>query len=170
MIAISDTSPICHLPLIKKIDLLPIYFQKIIIPPQVLAELIHPHAPESVRSFCKYLPSWLEMRSPQHIIKLPRLGLGEEAAINLAKELKADLLLIDDKFGRDTAMKSPFSLNIIGTLGLLEKAASENRIQLCEVINQLLQPISTSAQNLYVKWSKIYNCFKKRLRLLFNFI
>jgi predicted nucleic acid-binding protein len=56
------------------------------------------------------------------------LHAGESAAINLALELKADLLLIDEKDGRRAAAARhiPFT----GTVGVLELAASRKLLDL----------------------------------------
>ncbi len=69
---------------------------------------------------------------------LPPLGIGEEAAINLAMEVQANLLIIDDKCGRNVAVNSPFNLEVTGTVGLLEVAADENLINFELALNQLV--------------------------------
>ena len=52
----SDTSPIHYLLLIGEINLLPKQFQEILIPPAVVAELSHPHAPQIVARWATNLP------------------------------------------------------------------------------------------------------------------
>ena len=47
---IADTGPINYLVLIGNIDLLPILFEKVILPSAVQAELADPDAPPSVRN------------------------------------------------------------------------------------------------------------------------
>jgi predicted nucleic acid-binding protein len=48
VIAVSDTSPLCYLILIAKIDLLPKLFGQISVPRAVVDELRHDDAPELV--------------------------------------------------------------------------------------------------------------------------
>lgn len=60
------------------------------------------------------------------------LDEGESEAILLAKDLDADLLLIDDLAGRRTA--TTHGINVMGTLGILDKASDENMIQNLEKI------------------------------------
>lgn len=46
---------------------------------------------------------------------------GEREAIQLAEESTADLLLMDERAGREEALKR--NLPVVGTLGILERAA-----------------------------------------------
>jgi len=57
--------------------------------------------------------------------------------ILLAKQMPADLLLIDDKAGRMTAKEH--SLTLMGTLGILELAEIQGQIDLSKVLQKLLQ-------------------------------
>jgi predicted nucleic acid-binding protein len=58
-------------------------------------------------------------------------------AITLAQTLPADLLIIDERLGRQIACDR--ELAIIGTLGILDDAASQGLIDLAETIAQLQQ-------------------------------
>lgn len=60
-------------------------------------------------------PAWLVLESPRTLMDLP-LGEGERAAISLAVERRADLLLVDDKKARACAVSA--GLRIMGTLGV----------------------------------------------------
>ena len=85
---IADTGPINYLILIGSIDLLPVLFDKVILPSAVQAELIDPDAPPSVRSWIANRPAWLQVhetpkgQSGQASAK--GLDEGETAAIALA--------------------------------------------------------------------------------------
>lgn len=135
MLVVADSSPVHYLVLIHQTDLFPKLFGEIIIPEQVARELSHPNAPQSVRDLIDHPPDWLKVRSPQSIEHIPKIDEGEEAAISLAREAHADLLLIDDLDGREAARR--LGLRIIGTLGVLELAAGRGLVDLPTVIRDL---------------------------------
>jgi predicted nucleic acid-binding protein len=65
------------------------------------------------------------------------LDEGEAEAIILAKELNADLLILDEKLGRDYAKK--LNVRITGTLGVLLKAKEMGLIDsVRELLNVLV--------------------------------
>ena len=136
-IVISDTSPINYLLLVRQQDIFPQLFGKVIIPEAVLRELQSAAAPRAVRQWVAERPDWLEMKRPTTPLKtrLSQLDEGEREAIQLALELKADLLLIDERAGREEALK--LSLPVIGTLGILEKAAERGMIDFARVLGDL---------------------------------
>ena len=136
MIVIADTSPINYLLLIDQIDLLPRLFQKIVIPEVVRDEMIAPGAPLVLQKWIANPPSWLTIQAVSVIDEtLSTLDPGEQAAITLAQTLSADLLIIDERLGRKIA--SDRGLAVIGTLGILDDAATQGFIDLPETIAQL---------------------------------
>lgn len=54
------------------------------------------------------------------------LGAGESEAISLAEDLKADLVLIDDRKARRKAIEH--RLKVAGTINILESAAKRNLV------------------------------------------
>src|SRR5262249_7622931 len=101
VVVVADTSPICYLILIGKVDLLEALFKRVCIPYAVQEELAHPAAPALLGPWIAGPPGWLEIRpaSPEEA-ELSRLHPGEREAILLASELRADLVLLDDKRAR----------------------------------------------------------------------
>jgi predicted nucleic acid-binding protein len=128
MLVIADSSPLIVLINIAHIDLLPALFGQVFIPPEVIAELRQPNRPQVVQDFGASGRAWLLERAPAAIESIPALHAGEVAAICLARELKADLLLIDEMRGRKAAADRhiPFT----GTIGVLELAADRGLIDL----------------------------------------
>ena len=138
MIVVSDTSPINYLLLIDQIDLLPRLFQQIIIPDVVQEEMLAPGAPLVLQKWIANPPSWLKIQAISVVDEtINSLDLGEQAAITLAQTLPADLLIIDERLGRQLAAER--GLPIIGTLGILDDAASQGLIALTETIARLQQ-------------------------------
>ena len=117
MIVISDTSPIRGLISIDRIELLHKIFYYVNIPEAVRNELLQINTLKDQITFFLN-QSWVsikkitEEKKLEHLLKY--LDRGESEAIILAKEIGADLLLIDESKGRKIAK----SLNV-DTLGLI---------------------------------------------------
>lgn len=118
MLVIADSSPLIVLINIGHVNALPELFGSIAIPPQVAAELTTARRPAGVRAFMATMPPWLIVRAPMMNAPIPLLQAGEIAAINLATEINADLLLIDEIQGRKAAFER--KIKFTGTIGVLE--------------------------------------------------
>lgn len=100
MIVVSDTSPLNYLILINAIDVLPRLFPEIHAPALVMDELRRLRAPESARGWADSPPQRLRVSTPATTVATSvRLDPGEAQAIALAKELRADAILIDERKG-----------------------------------------------------------------------
>jgi predicted nucleic acid-binding protein len=130
MLVVADSSPLVALINIGHVAVLPALFGQVIIPPEVAAELHQPNRPQGVRDFLASGQAWLEERVPVDIEQIPGLHAGELAAISLARVLKADLLLVDDRRGRKAAAERQIPLT--GTIGVLEFAADRGLLDLAE--------------------------------------
>lgn len=139
MIVVSDTSPLCYLLLIDLIEVLPQLFGRVIIPEKVRNELLSPAAPQVVSKWISQPPDWLEVQIILDRINpaLNQLDLGEQEAITLALELKADLILLDDLAARRIATQ--LQVNIVGVLGILVSAAEKGLIDVTAAIERLQQ-------------------------------
>lgn len=136
MIVISDTSPINYLLLINQIDLLPRLFQQIIVPDVVRDEMVAASAPLVLQQWIANPPPWLTIQTVSVVDEtLDALDPGEQAAISLAQTLPADLLIIDERLGRQIA--SDRGIPVIGTLGILDDAASQGFVELSDAIARL---------------------------------
>ena len=135
MIVVSDTSPLNYLVLIGHIDILPTLFGRVIVPPIVLLELQHSRAPATVRKWADHPPSWREVRAPTTTAEFGNLGAGETDAITVAQELRADIILIDDRAGTRATQK--LGLQDIGTLGVIKMAAQRQLLSFRDAISAL---------------------------------
>jgi predicted nucleic acid-binding protein len=135
MIVVSDTSPLNYLVLIGQTDLLPKMFGRVVTCAAVIEEMLHPAAPDAVRRWAGNIPEWLEVMTPMATTAIERLGAGEADAIALAEQLNAELLLIDDEFGKQVATER--GLHVTGTLGILDQAAAHRLLDIESAINAL---------------------------------
>jgi len=104
MLVVADASPLVGLVKIGHADVLHALYGEVVIPPKVAEELTSPRRPGEVRAFMASAPPWLSVRAPMRLEAIPDLDAGEVEAISLAKELRADLLLIDEAKGREAAI------------------------------------------------------------------
>jgi predicted nucleic acid-binding protein len=137
MIVVADASPLRYLVLIDEVEILSGIYGCVLIPPAVKKELTQPRTPEVVRRWIVESPKWLEVRTPRPPQpEFPAtLGAGEQEAIVLAEQARADALLIDDWAGRQEAKRR--KLNVVGTLRILSSAAEEGLIDLPAAIARL---------------------------------
>lgn len=140
MLVVSDSSPLRYLIVIRKPELLPSLFGKVWIPFAVADELSTRSTPEAVRAVIEQRPPWLAIRNPLGATLMEvdsALDSGERAALALARDLNADLVLVDDAAGRREAKS--FHLRITGTLGILRLAAERGLIDVPDVVSKLRQ-------------------------------
>lgn len=121
MRVVSNTSPLCNLAVIGRLDLLKRRYGAVVIPVEVereLAVLSHPAARTSLSA--AMADGWLKVErsvsSSSLVLPFP-LDAGEAAALTLAATTHADVLLIDEKRGRKAARQ--LRLPISGLLGEL---------------------------------------------------
>jgi uncharacterized protein len=112
MIVVSDTSPLTALLTVGEADLLLKLFDEVIVPEAVRNELLRGHPT---------IPVWLRVQAVKNHAEVARfaqtLDNGEAEAIELAKELRADRLLMDERKGRRVASQE--GIQVIGLLGVV---------------------------------------------------
>jgi len=129
MIVVSDTSALSNPALVDQIWLLEAIYQTVIIPDVVAHELAAASNP-TISAILQL--DWIQTQSltnPQLANQLQQdrgLDAGEANAIALALDLQADDLLIDERLGRQEAIR--LGLSIIGILGILLVAKQRSLI------------------------------------------
>lgn len=120
MRVVSDTSPLSNLAIIGRLDLLKQRYGTVRIPPAVaqeLSALSHPVAKGRITA--ALAEGWLVVENPPApppALPFP-LDAGETEAIALALATQADVLLMDEKRGREAARRN--GLTVAGALGEL---------------------------------------------------
>ena len=136
-LVVSDTSPLHYLILCGAENVLPRLFRRVFVPPTVFRELQHPNTPTLARQWATALPPWVVLQAPKVVDLALDIDAGEQEAISSARELNADALLIDDRAGRTAALR--YGLPVIGTVAVLEQAATRGFLDLPEVLERLRQ-------------------------------
>jgi predicted nucleic acid-binding protein len=106
MIVVCDMGPLHYLVLMDTDSILPQLFTRVLTPPAVLMEMRRPETPELVQRWAASPPQWLEVKQPSHIENIPALGQkgtrgeGDRAVIALAREERANFVVMDDMKAR----------------------------------------------------------------------
>lgn len=144
MIVVSDTSVILNLCFLGQEALLSQLFGTVYAPPQVEAEFVR-LASVDVRFQGLVFPAFIQRCPPKTTAHAwahsPVLHGGEVAALSLALELGADLVLMDEAEGRAAA--AALNLRTMGLLGILAQARSRSLIP---AISPLLDRLQADAR------------------------
>jgi predicted nucleic acid-binding protein len=148
VVVVSNTTPLNYLILIDAENVLLHLFTRVLVPPAVIAELSRPATPQRVRRWIASRPAWLEVTGGLTTADPALLNLdeGEREAIGVAEALDADLLLMDERDGVRVARKR--GLTVVGTLGILDRAAEQRLIELPVAIARLQQTTFRAAPQL----------------------
>ena len=129
MIVVSDSTILIGLAKIGELNLLKKVFSKIYIPEEVFKEVVEKGRKKPGSEDIK-TASWIKSKSVKDKIQVAflmgNLEKGEAEVLVLAKELKADLVLVDEEKARKSAAIAGF--DIMGLLGLLVLAKKLNLI------------------------------------------
>ena len=116
-------------------------FTQLLLPGEVLAELLDQGAPSLVRAWASAPPPWISIRVPPESYRsgagdgLDRLHPGERAAILLAESVDAALILVDERSARRVAAGR--GLRVTGLLGVLVEAANRGFVDLATAVDRL---------------------------------
>jgi predicted nucleic acid-binding protein len=120
MIIVSDTSALGNLAIVDQLTLLQALYNTVVIPDVVAQELSNAASP---KIYTILSLEWIQVQSITNqamadaLQQNSNLDLGESHAIVLALEEQADELLIDERRGRQEAIR--LGIPIIGILGVL---------------------------------------------------
>lgn len=153
MLIVCDSSTLISLSSINHLWILKKLSDRVIIPEKVYEEVVivgsgKPGAIEIGKS------AWLERKTAANLDYVKKLckilNTGESEAIALAKELKADLIVLDDELARKIARNEGFKVS--GLLALLVKAKEEQLIPSVKpILNELKAKGFYLSETLYNK-------------------
>ncbi|MBI4946555.1 MAG: DUF3368 domain-containing protein [Bacteroidetes bacterium] len=125
---VSNTTPLLTLLKISKLNLLKEIYGEIIIPDAVYEEIEHGKNMKYYTDLKKL--DWIKISSvknkndSRYFIDLDK---GEAEVIILAEENNADIVIIDERIGREYA--NYYKLKVTGTIGILLKAKQKGLIK-----------------------------------------
>lgn len=140
-VVVADASPIIHLDRAGCLDLLPALFRAVHVPKIVATEIA---AGRELGLTVPDLSSlgWIRIDADlgdPDVERLPGLDAGEIAALSLARSIRADFVLIDDRAGREAAVR--LRLRFLGTAGMLVLA---KRREVIPAVRPLLDELATT--------------------------
>jgi hypothetical protein len=135
MIVVADASPLIALARIGRLELLRALFGTLVLPNAVWREVTEAGR-DKAGAATVLLADWIGRRdvSDQGLVALLRqdLGAGEAEAIALAREVSADLVLLDERLGRAAAKR--LGLRVTGLVGVLIEARERGLLADAEAV------------------------------------
>ena len=129
MTIVCDTSPLLLFARADRLRLLPALYQTVVVPGAVLQE-VNVQADEPARQIQVHVQQDVFQRKEARGRSLDavgeNMGRGERAAIALARELDAELVVLDDEQGRTEARRH--GLSVTGSIGILIEAKERDVI------------------------------------------
>ncbi|MDI6640329.1 MAG: DUF3368 domain-containing protein [Methanocellales archaeon] len=149
MKAVSNSTSLIYLAKTNKLSLLRDVFKTVIIPPEVFNEVVVRGREEGYSEVIAIEEAirdkWLEVKDAKVDSKLLEIARevdkGEVEAISLGRNVKADLILIDDATGRKVA--ESFGLNVKGTLYVILRGLKKNVLSKKEAKDYILELVSS---------------------------
>jgi len=143
-----NASPLIYLGKKRRIDLMKVMFEKILIPPEVEEEIMKLNeSPEAIQLKDAIQEGWIVVERPsenkaRQITKLfPEIDEGEAAVIALALEQQEKNVIIDDAEARIAA--EYFKLKVHGTLYVILEAYKRNilksKAEVKSIVNNMLR-------------------------------
>ena len=130
MVVVADTSPVAALIHLNKLHLISMLYGKVYIPATVAVELNTLVQFGYDISFLEEKQTYIVQKAANELLVrnlCEYLDEGEAEAIALAKELHADLLLIDERLGKQFAEAE--AIHCKGVIGILIEAKQQKLVQ-----------------------------------------
>jgi hypothetical protein len=138
MTVVCDATPLIHLSAMSHLDLLHRLFGEVLVPDEVYHEVVDQGAGKAGSAEVQ-AAAWVRRQAVTNQRALAAwhgvLGSGEGAAILLAAETGADLIVLDDRDARLHAVR--LGLNVTGTVGVLLAAAKRDLVQFEQALEAL---------------------------------
>lgn len=151
-LVVADTSPLLNLALVDRLDLLESQFDAITTPRQVWTELTEGDAGvDALRTLRQddFLTVIDVEQSELFVEIFHELDRGETAAICYAIENDANLVLLDERDGRQVARRH--NLSVTGVIGVLLRGANTGDIELKRELDALREAGFWISDELYSK-------------------
>jgi hypothetical protein len=134
MITVSDTTPLRYLIEIEEAHILELLFGQVVIPEKVAEELQRSKTPQKIKDWMQACPTWLVVRKADlsHFTPQKKIDDGERETFALALELKADVVLLDDRNALPEAKR--LGLQTVSLFTLLERAAVRDMLDLPQTV------------------------------------
>ena len=131
MRVVSNTSPILNLAIVDRLHLLREQLGEVLVSPKVIEELrLDEMLPGSAVIKQTAADGWLQMHIVSDLALVRALSrdldTGEAEAIALAQQIKADLLLLDERDA--TRVATALTLKVTGLIGVLLRARNGGRL------------------------------------------
>ncbi len=133
-----NATPIISLALIGQLNLLQRLYGNVVIPPAIAAE-VAAGGPQGIGVAELQTSPWIQVRplsDPTRADLISDLDRGEAEVIALAQELNADLVILDERLGRQHARR--LGLRLTGTLGVLLLAKRRGLVSEVRPLIQML--------------------------------
>lgn len=132
---VSNTGPIIALMVTGKLSILQTMFDEVIIPHEVHQELLMGKTEKDFVNLMRITlygeEKWLKVQHLQTSLNPALRGmldLGEASVVQLASDMKADFVLIDERKARKIA-RSMYGLNVVGTARILVEAKKKGILE-----------------------------------------
>jgi predicted nucleic acid-binding protein len=132
---VCDIGPLHYLILVGCEDILPRLFDRVVVPPSVLAALRHPRNDPAVCAWAQNPPTWLFIHAPEVRQSFASLDPGAADVLSLTADSDVACLLMDDPVARVTAQQQ--GAIVVGTLCILWRAARLGWLNFDEALTKL---------------------------------
>ncbi|SNQ59097.1 DUF3368 domain-containing protein [Candidatus Methanoperedens nitratireducens] len=142
MIVVSDSTPLIHLAKVGCMELLFSLYKEVLITKEVYREVVEEGIileKDDAGIIQKYVGKSIHVKSPKSpsdlLVDKYRIHKGEADSIQLAKEIGAQLILMNERDGRNAAKNEGFKVK--GSIGILFDALKAGTINEKEVLTIL---------------------------------